>query len=76
MKRLLEMFEEPTGGISSTRVVYLLWFLYLIAAGVYLTIKNSAFPAIPTETIGLSVALMGGKWAQRREEAKNETTVN
>jgi hypothetical protein len=76
MKKLLEIFEEPNGGLSSTRVVYVLWFVCLTFGFIFLTLKTKAFPSIPTEVIGLCVAFMGGKWAQRSEESKKETTVD
>lgn len=72
MKRLLEMFEEPNGGLSSTRVLFVLWFTMLTLSTAGLTIKDGKFPDHSDTTVMISMSLLGQKWLQRKEEGKNE----
>lgn len=70
MKFLREIFEEPAGGGSATRAVFVPWFWAITAAHVYISIKNMR---LDTEiTLALSFLFLGQKYLQRREETKLE----
>jgi hypothetical protein len=70
MNFLRQIFEEPNGGGSATRAVYVPWFWAITFVHVYISLKTLRLDLEITLT--LSFLFLGQKWLQRREEAKKE----
>ena len=73
MNRLIEIFEEPNGGLSSTRVVLIMWFSMLTFVYGWTTLTTGKLPEIPYDVVALSACLLTGKWLQRKEESTKES---
>jgi hypothetical protein len=75
MKRFLEIFEDNSGGLSSTRVLLLAWGLGVLAIWIAMFITTHALAPIPDSIITILGILFGGKVVQRFGE-KGEVTID
>lgn len=70
MKRLLEIFEEPGGGLSSYRVVYVLYMSLFCIAYFVNSIRSGQMAQVPWEVVVSLLGLEAGKVAQRKVETQ------
>lgn len=57
--RILEMFEEPTGGFSMTRVIMLMQVTGYISWASWIVYKTGVIPDIPLQLAGSLTLLYG-----------------
>lgn len=69
MKTLLaSMVEDQAGGISSMRVLLVLWILCLTTVWVVMAFKSWSIPDIPNGVLGLTGTFLATKAFQRMGE--------
>lgn len=57
--RIMEMFEEPTGGFSMTRVIMLLQVVGYLTWASWIVYKTSIIPDLPLQLAGSLTLLYG-----------------
>jgi hypothetical protein len=64
------MFEDATGGMSSTRFAFVLMILVVMGVWSYLSIDTGTMVKIPVEIVGMILGFGGVKTWQRFAEGK------
>ena len=70
MNRLLEIFQEDNGDLSSQRIAFFLWNTSLAAVWTYVSIKNGAMAAIDPGILAGMAIMQGAKVGQKLVEEK------
>ena len=67
MRRLTEFLQEDNGGLSSTRLLFLVWGLggFIVWTLLSLRMAPPAFAILPWEYIGVVLSLGGVKVVQK-----------
>ena len=67
MKRLTEFLQEDNGGLSSTRLLFLVWGLggFIVWTLLSLRMVPPAFAILPLEYVGVVLSLGGVKVVQK-----------
>jgi hypothetical protein len=75
--KILEFFQEDNGGLSSTRLLFIVWGLGGFIAWVVMSIKSTplAFVSLPVEYIGIVLSLGGVKVIQKFGEKPADPTA-
>ena len=69
---LISTFSDNSGGISTIRVIAVLWMLTLTSTWTFVAIKNVEIPDIPEGVLTVTGTLIGGKVIQRFGEKPEE----
>jgi hypothetical protein len=75
MKRLLETFEEPSGGLSSMRVCFLVFSFTLCFSFGVASWRKGEVASIPLETASVLGLFAGAKAFQRKVEEPAPSSV-
>ncbi len=68
-----EIFQEDNGGYSSTRALFITWFIVQLIVWAIICIYQKAMVDFPPVLAGLDTAWLGAKVWQKREEIKFES---
>ena len=74
---LWTIFEDATGGLSSTRFAFILMLIVVMGVWAYLSVTTGIMVVIPIEIVGMLVGFGGVKTWQRFAEGKEvESEMN
>lgn len=72
MNFLKSLLEDNSGGLSSCRVVMLVWTMALFGTWVTVAYKTKSLPDVPTGVLTLTGMILGGKVVQRFGETPSQ----
>jgi hypothetical protein len=76
MKNLSSFFEDNNGGLSATRLAFLLWAVGVLAVWIYSSIKNATLQPVDNSITTILGILMTGKVVQRFGEKPDSASVD
>ena len=74
MNRLLQIFEEANGRLSSTRIAFVLWSLIILGVWTVLSLRNGQMQAFDMSIVSMLGIMLTGKVVQKFGE-KTEAAV-
>ncbi len=66
--RILEFLEEDNGGLSATRLIFILWGTVSLGVWAFVSIKTTVIQPMPESIVTLLGIWMTGKVAQKLVE--------
>ena len=66
------LLSDNSGGISTVRIINLIWALSLTFVWVYIALNTGTIPEIPQNVLAITGMLIGGKVIQRFGEKPEE----
>ena len=73
MNKIMTMFADDTGNLSSMRVLLLCGCAIILSPSIYIAFKTAQPPAFTPQQLGICSALLAGKLIQNSQEQTTPT---
>ena len=73
--RIFQFLQDEKGMFSSTRLVFLIWSIGMLACWIIISIGQQKFADIPDNAMWILLSLMTGKAVQKFGESKQEKPI-